>query len=145
MEKTREAKPTHEVPVRAVLRRPAIKVHADDTLRDVARTLTEEAVGAVIVRGVHSGIAWGGLVSERDVVAAVAAGLHPDRAHASDVMTTDIALARPDEPLIDVTMRMLDNEIRHLPVVDGDVIVGVISARDALRVLAEEVRDGTDA
>jgi signal-transduction protein with cAMP-binding, CBS, and nucleotidyltransferase domain len=130
----------HENAVRNVVHRPAVQVHADDTLRQVAVTLTEECIGAVVVRNPHRGPAWCGIVSERDVVEAVAAGMHPDHTRAADVMTADVAFADPDEPLLAVTMRMLDNEVRHLPIVEDGVVVGVISARDALQVLADEVR-----
>jgi signal-transduction protein with cAMP-binding, CBS, and nucleotidyltransferase domain len=137
--------PAHETAVRTVVHRPVVQVHADDTLRHVAGLLTEESIGAVVVRNPHPGIAWSGIVSERDVVEAVAAGMHPDHTRVADVMTADVAFARPDEPLLEVTMRMLDNEIRHLPIVEDDVVVGMVSARDALQALAEEVRDGADA
>ena len=74
-----------------------------------------------------------------------AGGLHPDHTRAVDVMTADVAFARSDEPLLEVTMRMLANEIRHLPIVEDEVVVGMISARDALQALAHEVGDGGDA
>ena len=135
----------HETAVGAVVHRPAVQVHADDTLRRVATTLTEESIGAVVVRNPHPGLAWCGIVSERDVVEAVAAGMHPDHTRAVDIMTADVAFAGAKEPLLDVTTRMLANEIRHVPVVEDEVIVGMISARDALQALAEEVRDGADA
>ncbi|HZP29832.1 MAG TPA: CBS domain-containing protein, partial [Acidimicrobiia bacterium] len=123
--------------------RPAVQVHADDTLRRVAVTLTEESIGAVVVRNPHPGLAWCGIVSERDVVEAVAGGLHPDRTRAADVMTADVAFAEVDEPLLAATQRMLANEIRHLPVVEDGVVVGVISARDSLQALADEIRDAS--
>lgn len=135
----------HETAVGTVVHRPAVQVHADDTLRHVATTLTEESIGAAVVRNPHPGLAWCGIVSERDVVEAVAGGLHPDHTRAVDVMTADVAFARSDEPLLEVTMRMLANEIRHLPIVEDEVVVGMISARDALQALAREVGDGGDA
>jgi signal-transduction protein with cAMP-binding, CBS, and nucleotidyltransferase domain len=131
----------HETAVGNVVHRPAVKVHADDSLRQVARTLSEESIGAVVVRNSHPGMAWCGMVSERDIVEAVAAGMQLDQTRAVDVMTSDVAFARIDEPLLTVAQRMLDNEIRHLPIVEDDVVIGVISARDALQLLAAEVGD----
>jgi signal-transduction protein with cAMP-binding, CBS, and nucleotidyltransferase domain len=131
----------HETAVGAIVHRPVVQVHADDTLRQVAVTLTEESIGAVVVRNPHPGVAWCGIVSERDVVEAVASGMHPDHTRAVDVMTADVAFASVRESLLAVTTRMLENEIRHLPVVEDGVVVGVISARDALQALAEEIRD----
>ena len=131
----------HETAVGNVVHRPAVKVHADDSLRRVAQTLTEESIGAVVVRNPHPGVAWCGMVSERDIVEAVANGMHPDQTRAEDVMTSDVAFARTDEQILDVARRMLDNEIRHLPIVEDDVVIGVISARDALQLLTQEVGD----
>jgi CBS domain-containing protein len=53
-------------------------------------------------------------------------------------MTSELASTRPDESIRDAARAMLDNEIRHLPVVDGDVIVGVISMRDVLQAVLDE-------
>jgi signal-transduction protein with cAMP-binding, CBS, and nucleotidyltransferase domain len=54
-------------------------------------------------------------------------------------MTEDLVVAAPTDLVIDVTYRMLADEIRHMPIVEDGVIVGLVSGRDALRVLAEEI------
>jgi signal-transduction protein with cAMP-binding, CBS, and nucleotidyltransferase domain len=118
-------------PIRTVSHRPAVQVHKDDSLRSVAETLTEESIGAAVVKGTHPPC----IVSERDLVAALAEGLNPDRADAADVMTADVAYAAPSEAVVAVGLRMLANEIRHLPLVEDDVVVGMVSARDVLAVL----------
>jgi signal-transduction protein with cAMP-binding, CBS, and nucleotidyltransferase domain len=118
-------------PIRTVSHRPAVQVHKDDSLRSVAETLTEESIGAAVVKGTHPPC----IVSERDLVAALAEGLDPDRSDAADVMTADVAYAAPSEAVVAVGLRMLANEIRHLPLVEDDVVVGMVSARDVLAVL----------
>jgi len=125
-------------PVRTLIQRPAMLVHLDDSLRQLAETFSAESVGAAVVKGTHPPA----LVSERDIVNALAAGLDPDDTRARDVMTEDLAVAAPTDGLLDVTFRMLDNEIRHIPIIEDDVVVGVISVRDALRALAERLRAG---
>jgi signal-transduction protein with cAMP-binding, CBS, and nucleotidyltransferase domain len=122
--------------IRIVVHRPAVQVHTEDSLRAVAETLTEESVGAVMVKGTHPP----SLVSERDLVAALAAGVDPDACRAADIMTEDLASATPDETILEVGLRMLDNEIRHLPIVEDDVVVGVASARDVLAALVTRRR-----
>jgi signal-transduction protein with cAMP-binding, CBS, and nucleotidyltransferase domain len=122
--------------IRMVARRPPVQVHIEDSLRAVAETLTEESVGAAMVKGTHPPC----LVSERDLVAAVAEGVDPDATRAADVMTEDVASATPDETVLDVGLRMLNNEIRHLPIVEDDVVVGVVSARDVLAALVRRSR-----
>ena len=123
-------------PVRDLIQRPAMLVHLHDSLRRVAVTFTEESVGAAVVKGTNP-LA---LVSERDVLSALASGSDPDDTYVQDVMTEDLAVAAPTDRIIDVAFRMLDDEIRHMPIVEDGVVVGVISGRDALRVLAEQAR-----
>ncbi len=118
-------------PIRTVSHRPAVQVHKEDALRSVAETLTEESIGAAVVKGTHPPC----IVSERDLVEALAEGLNPERAEAADVMTADVAYAAPSETVLAVGLRMLANEIRHLPLVEDDVVVGMVSARDVLAVL----------
>jgi CBS domain-containing protein len=127
---------TAQDPVRDLIQRPPLLVHLHDTLRRLAVTLTEESVGAAVVKGTNPPA----LVSERDVVSTLASGGDPDDTYVRDVMTEDLAVASPTDRIIDVAFRMLDDEIRHMPIVEDGVVVGVISGRDALRVLAEQAR-----
>ena len=124
-----------EATVRSLVHRPAVEVALRDTLRSVARTLAEESVGLAVVTAPHGpgrGTRAAGVVSERDVVAALADGADPDEVWAENVMTADLAATTLDEPVVTAARRMLDNEIRHLPVYDGEALVGVVSMRDAL-------------
>jgi len=126
--------------VRTLVHRPAVDVLPETTLRGVAEVLNEEVIGLAIVRAPHpqgSGTRAAGLVSERDIVAALADGSDPDRTRAEDVMTGDLASARPDESIRDAAMRMIENDVRHLPVLDGDDVVGLISLRDVVQALLE--------
>jgi CBS domain-containing protein len=127
--------------VRMLLKRPAVVVLPEQTLRSVAETLTEESIGAVVVRGSRppdsSGSRAEGLVSERDIVRAVADGLSLDRTRAEEVMTLDLAFATPSDTIDAVATRMLENEIRHLPVLENGLVVGVISERDVLAMLTD--------
>ena len=120
-------------PIRTLIQRPTLFVHLDDSLRRLAEIFTAESVGAAVVRGTHPPA----LVSERDIVGALADGVDPDGTFARDVMTEDLVVAAPGDLVLDVAARMLDNEVRHVPIVEDGVVVGVVSARDLLRVLAE--------
>jgi signal-transduction protein with cAMP-binding, CBS, and nucleotidyltransferase domain len=121
-------------PVRMLAKRPAVHVQREATLRAVAETLANESIGAVLVRHTEPP----GLVSERDVVRALAEGADPDQERAGDVMTEDVASLAPDATLAHAVRTMLDNEIRHLPVLEDGVTVGMVSARDVLAALAGE-------
>jgi predicted transcriptional regulator len=121
--------------VHQLVQRPTVYVHPNDTLRRVAQTFIEESIGAALVRGPHHAL---GLVSERDIVRAIADGANADRMHAEEIMTEDLVTVGPNDDVIDAVHRMLDAEIRHLPVVEDGVAGGMISARDALQMLVAE-------
>jgi len=132
---TREARPSD--PVRLVMTRVVATVPAWRSLRDVARELAADEVSTVLVA---EGGRTVGLISERDVVRAVAAGWSLDDAEAVDVMTAELVWADPDDTISDTASLMLDAGIRHVPVGDGGQAVGVVSARDVLDVLLTSER-----
>ena len=73
-----------------------------------------------------------GIVTERDVTAAVAEGADAATTPVSDYMTPAPEVLRPDNELADATHLMLELGIRHLPIVRGGLLVGVLSMRDVL-------------
>jgi CBS domain-containing protein len=77
-----------------------------------------------------------GILSERDVVQAVAAGISPSRARVRQYMTDHPATANLEEDSSTLDKRMIDLGVRHLPVVDSRRLVGVVSARDLLNLEA---------
>jgi CBS domain-containing protein len=115
-----------------------IYVSGDLSLRAVASTLDRSHVGAVVVarRGGDAGI-----LSERDIVAAIAAGSALDQLRAGDVATRDLISADPGDRIIDVAQRLIDEGVRHVALVDRDEVVGVLSIRDLFSVLVDELRD----
>jgi CBS domain-containing protein len=125
--------------VQRLVTRPVVYVHGNDTLRRVAAILVEESIGAALVRG-RSGAA--GLVSERDIVAALADGANPDRVTAAEVMAEELITIEPGDDLVAAVHRMLDAEVRHLPIVEDGVPSGMVSARDALKAVTEELENG---
>jgi CBS domain-containing protein len=120
-------------PVERLLTGPPVAVHADDTLLRVAETIVEDSIGAVVVRGA-AGPA--GVVSERDIVAAVVDGVDLEADRAGDVMTMDLVTIGADQPISAAAETMISGAIRHLPVVSDGVLVGVVSIRDVLAVYA---------
>jgi predicted transcriptional regulator len=117
--------------------RGAISVDEKLTLRSLAAVLAELDIGvALIARSDGSA----GVVSERDVVHALADGADPDEVWAADVMMDDLVLAEPEDTIVDVADLMVAEAVRHVSVVDRGAIVGVVSARDVLPVLADYAR-----
>ena len=105
------------------------------TLRSIAAVLSASDIGAALVHREGRPV---GVVSERDVVRALAEDADPDTVWSADVMTEDLVTADALEAILRVAFRMIDERIRHLAIArDGDVI-GVVSSRDVFAVLAED-------
>jgi CBS domain-containing protein len=114
-------------------------VDPDSTLRQAAATLADDYIGVAVVPGAGpTGDDVEGVLSERDIVRALAEGANPDVEVARNVMTLDLATASAGDTIISVAECMLDNEIRHVPVVDDGAVVGIVSERDVLRSLVSE-------
>ncbi|WP_299354798.1 CBS domain-containing protein [uncultured Shimia sp.] len=108
--------------------RPVHTVAPGDVLRDVARRMATEKVGAVAV--VDEGDLVG-IVSERDIVfRGVGQGLASDTATAAEVMTRDPVTVQMDDAISDALAAKLGNKFRHLPVMDGDRLAGLLSYRE---------------
>jgi CBS domain-containing protein len=105
------------------------------TLRSVAAVLTGSDIGAALV---HRDNGPTGIVSERDVVRALAEDADPDTVWSADVITRELVITKESEPILRVAFRMIDEGIRHIAVVRGGVVVGVVSSRDVFAVLAED-------
>ena len=133
--------------IRSLLMSPPVMVEPHWTMKGVALALAERPIGVVVVRGASLPWAMGsrpaGVISERDIVRAIADGVEVDVTRAEDVMTCDLVCAAPDEPVLAVAARMVQNQIRHLVVMENGAVIGVISERDVLRALIEERRTGT--
>ena len=108
---------------------------ADEPLVVLARRMLAHRMGLLPVRE-RGRLA--GIVTERDVMAAIADGFAVT-APARAFMTADPAVAAPTNESADVALRMLELGVRHLIVVDHGRVVGMVSARDLLML---EVRPG---
>ena len=106
-----------------------ITVAPEDTLGEVAEKMNSQNVGAVIVKDYGRLI---GILTERDMLRAMAARVHTSDARVRLWMTADPVTASPDMDLDEAAQVMLDNGFRHLPVVAGENVIGVVSLRRVL-------------
>ena len=112
-----------------ILKPDFITVAPEDTLGEVAEKMMGRNVGAVIVKDFGRMI---GILTERDMLRAMAARMHTSEARVRQWMTSDPITASPDMALDDDAKVMLDNGFRHLPVMEGDTVLGVVSLRRVL-------------
>jgi len=121
--------PTPQDPVESLITGPPVEVRVDDTLLRIAELMAEDSIGAVMVHG-PAGPA--GVVSERDLVLAVAEGTDLESDRAGDLMALDVVTVDARQPVSVAAALMLDGGMRHLPVMAGGKLVGVLSMRDVL-------------
>lgn len=103
-----------------------ITVAPEDTLGEVAERMSAQNVGAVVVKDFGRLI---GVLTERDMLRAMAARVHTSDARVRQWMTENPITASPDTTFDEAQKIMLDKGFRHLPVVDGDTILGIVSLR----------------
>ena len=111
----------------------AVTDRPDDTLAEAARKMWEQQTGSLVVT---DGDEMLGILTERDVLKAVATGTSLEDTSVSEVMTKDVITAHPGMSLREAAAIMTDKWIRHLPVLDRGSLVGILSQRDLSGVLA---------
>lgn len=117
---------------KVVAGREIYSLRTDQTIREASRYMTERRVGAVAVL---EGSRLVGILSERDVMGRVVArGLDPDQTRVADVMTRDLVVGEMADSHDDGLRKMKQAGCRHLPIVDGDRLVGMVSQRDLLQI-----------
>jgi CBS domain-containing protein len=106
------------------------------TLRAASRLMAQRKVGAAVV--IDPDGSGPGILTERDVLESVAQGQDPDAECASDHLTSNVVAAAPEWSLEEAAVAMIRGGFRHLVVVDGGDIVGVVSMRDIVRCWTED-------
>jgi CBS domain-containing protein len=115
------------VNVGARMSRSIVSIDGGASVREAAQRMCDNRVGSVVVL---DGDRLAGILTERDVLLVVARG--DLEARVDDVMTRGPETTEPDETLEQATLVMLHGGFRHLPVVDGGTVVGMLSMRDLL-------------
>jgi CBS domain-containing protein len=101
------------------------------TLREAARMMAARGIGAAVVVNLeHAGV---GIITERDILNSVAADESPDTELAAQHCTQDLVFAARDWTLENAATAMIRGAFRHLVVVEGKEVVGLLSMRDIVR------------
>jgi CBS domain-containing protein len=102
------------------------------SLRDAAVAMAQRRVGAAVV--IDPEQPGPGIITERDILEAIGAGQDPDRELVSEHLSPELTFAAPDWSLERAAEAMVRGGFRHLVVVDGGNLVGILSMRDIVRV-----------
>lgn len=120
------------------------KIRAHQNIADAAIALSENKIGALLVEDDDGKIV--GILSERDIVGGM--GPHGADLHdvaVSELMTRDVIQCSPDDTVNEAMAMMTDRRFRHLPVFDGDQLMGFISIGDLVKCRILEVQSEAEA
>ena len=116
--------------------REIYSVHPDTSVFDTLKLMADKNVGAILVR---SDSQVEGILSERDCVRRLELnGRNAYDTKVKDIMTSKVLYVQASQSLEECVAIMIDKNIRHLPVFDGDELLGLISARDALKEMVDQ-------
>lgn len=110
----------------------ALSVKLDDTIEKCAKLMTERKIGALMIKENNE---LKGLITERDIIRKVIAkGNNPSQERVKDYMITDLSTIAPDKDVFEALIKMRDDDVKHLPVVDGRNVIGVLTLKDVLKI-----------
>src|SRR5919106_113695 len=112
--------------LRDVMRTDFVVVAPEDTLGEVAEKMVDVNIGSAIVKDFGRLI---GILTERDMLKAMAGRVHTSEARVREWMTADPITATPETTTDEAAQTMLENGFRHLPVIERGSVVGVVSLR----------------
>ncbi|CCD97078.1 conserved hypothetical protein [Bradyrhizobium sp. ORS 375] len=132
--------------VRAILDTKGHKVEsveAQTTLAEAAKLLADRKIGAVLVM---SGTRMEGILSERDIVRSLGErGAAALTEPVSSVMTRRVVSCRPQDTVAEIMEMMTNGKFRHLPVIEGGLVVGLISIGDVVKWRVQEYENEQEA
>ena len=122
--------------VQSLTKRKCLTVFATTSLEEVVRILARNSIGALVVVSKNGKIE--GIVSERDIVRRLSWSVTINDLTASDVMTKDVISVTTNVTSSDLMQVMTENKCRHLPIVSGSRLVGMVSIGDVVKRLLEK-------
>jgi CBS domain-containing protein len=127
--------PAGETPVAELVEDEVVHIDPAASLNEVARLLDTANIGAVVL-GDKSLVT--GIVSERDLVNALAHDRDPARTRAADVAQTNLIWCDSEATVAEVAKEMMERYVRHVLVEEDGTLIGIVSARDLLGLYASD-------
>lgn len=119
-----------------------VSIEPTATLETAVRTLAEHKIGALLVLGPDRRVI--GILSERDIVREAARNEKFFTRTVADLMTRDVITGQPHDDLLTVAHTMTERRIRHLPVVDKDRLIGMVSIGDVVKAQRDHYQGEVD-
>jgi CBS domain-containing protein len=113
-----------------LMTRDLVTVAPEDTIGEAAQKMVDRGIGSAVVSDFGQLV---GILTERDLLRAVAARTHSSEARVREWMTPDPITGEPDTAAAEAAEIMLERGFRHLPVVENGRPIGIVSVRDVLR------------
>src|SRR5919106_2873116 len=117
--------------VSALMSTPVVTATPDETLAEAAGRMREKRVGSVVVVQDDKPV---GILTERDMIRIAAAGADTGGTRVGEWMTPNPDSVAPDVAVADAFASLAEHGYRHIPVVDGTQLVGLVSMRDLMRI-----------
>jgi len=125
-------KPELDYKVAEFMNRDLVQVRPDTSVKRCAEVMAAERVSSALVTEKKKVL---GIVTEKDLARKIVAkGLDADKIMAKDIMTTDVVTVSSNTSLYDAMVLINKRKIKHLPVVDNNAVVGIITAMEILRI-----------
>ena len=125
-------KPESDYKVAEFMNKDLVQVTPETSVKRCAEVMAAERVSSALVTEKRKIL---GIVTEKDLARKIVAkGLDADEIMAKDIMTTDLVTVNPQTSLYDAMLIINKKKIKHLPVVDKNSVVGIITAMEILRV-----------
>ncbi len=130
---------TFDRPILELMSRDVVTVHGDEPVRDVAKRLAAHRIGAVVVTDKDGEIT--GIFTERDLLRkVVSVGLDSEATAVREVMTANPIVLDHKTPIASAFQILDDHGFRHMPVTEGDRLIGIASLRDLFRLRLRQIQ-----
>ena len=120
--------------VREIMNNNVVTAPPEISIRSIAKLMVDQGVGSIVIVKENRPV---GIITEKDIVKAMAEGKDPDKVSAGEIMSKPLITVRPNTPLEKAVSIMVERNVRRLPVVEEGELVGIITMKDIGRLSPE--------
>lgn len=122
--------------------RYVITISPESSIADAVTLLSENNIGVLVVTESESKVV--GIISERDIVHLAASNKPFLSSRVSEVMTTDVVVGVPEDDVMSVAHIMTERRFRHIPILDKNRLIGIVSIGDIMKAQRDQYRGQVD-